>query len=70
MSWDTLLGIVAVLVCGVIYLLPSYIAFNRHTENRWLVLVINVLLGGSLVGWLVALYMATRRPTVRSIEST
>ncbi|MEV0741480.1 superinfection immunity protein [Streptomyces sp. NPDC050549] len=69
MGWDTLLTIVAVVVCGVIYLLPSYIAFNRHKENRWLILVINVFLGGSFIGWLVALYMATRTAAVRGIKS-
>ncbi|MFH8606385.1 superinfection immunity protein [Streptomyces sp. NPDC018029] len=44
------------------FLLPSLIAFNRDAENRWLVLVINLAFGASVIGWLIALYLATRRP--------
>lgn len=59
------IGAVAVVAIGVlslgIYLLPSLIAFNRGVQNRWLILVINVFLGASLIGWLVGLYMATRK---------
>ncbi|MGW0532013.1 superinfection immunity protein [Streptomyces sp. NPDC003032] len=50
----------ATLTC-VLYLLPSLIAFNRGIELRWVVLILNVALGASLIGWLVALYLATRK---------
>ncbi|WP_160505035.1 superinfection immunity protein [Streptomyces sp. BA2] len=45
----------------VAFLLPSLIAFNRGIENRWLVLVVNLVLGVSVIGWLIALYLATRK---------
>ncbi|MFF1696034.1 superinfection immunity protein [Streptomyces sp. NPDC058257] len=55
-----------VIVIGVlfvaVYLLPSLIAFNRGVELRWVVLVINIFLGASFIGWLVALYLAIRKP--------
>lgn len=49
-------------VFGVaLYLLPSLIAFNRGIENRYLVLAVNIIFGASLIGWLIALYLATRK---------
>ncbi|MFD7165419.1 hypothetical protein [Streptomyces violascens] len=29
-------------------------------RNRWLVFVINIVLGATFLGWLVALFLATR----------
>ncbi|MEU6676033.1 superinfection immunity protein [Streptomyces sp. NPDC046925] len=55
-------GFVLVLLGVIVYLLPSFIAFNRDVELRWVILVINIFLGASLIGWLVALYLATRKP--------
>lgn len=49
------------LLALIVYLLPSLIAFNRGVENRWLVLVVNLVFGASLIGWLIALYLATRK---------
>jgi len=56
------LTVVVILALAVLYLLPSYVAFNRGSKDRWLILVINVFLGGSVIGWGVALYMALRAP--------
>ncbi|GAA3186955.1 MULTISPECIES: superinfection immunity protein [Streptomyces] len=58
-------AIVLAVLALVVYLLPTYVAFHRKSENRWLVLAINVLLGGSLVGWVIALILATRKPAVQ-----
>ncbi len=52
--------LVAVLVLGALYFLPSIIAFSRHVPNAGSVAVINTLLGWSLIGWVVALAMAAR----------
>ncbi|MEE1740246.1 superinfection immunity protein [Streptomyces sp. BE147] len=60
--------ILVTLVLGVlgaaVYLLPSLIAFNRQTDNRWLVLVINVLFGATFLGWVLALFLALRKAKV------
>ncbi|GAA0436118.1 superinfection immunity protein [Streptomyces luteireticuli] len=50
----------ACVVLIALYLVPSIVAFNRSHPKRWLVLVINLVFGGTLVGWVVALYLATR----------
>ncbi|MEU8505083.1 superinfection immunity protein [Streptomyces brevispora] len=58
-------GLIA-LIGLVVYLLPSLIAFNRGTDNRWLVLVINVIFGATFLGWVLALVLALRKPKVPS----
>ncbi|MEF9907928.1 superinfection immunity protein [Streptomyces sp. P9-A2] len=59
---DNLLIVLVGVALGAVYLLPSYLAFARGAKDRWLILLINVAFGASLIGWGVALYMATRTP--------
>ncbi|NNN12591.1 MAG: superinfection immunity protein [Acidimicrobiaceae bacterium] len=42
------------------YFLPTIIAFSRRVPNSVSVLVINIFLGWTLIGWFVALAMAAR----------
>jgi len=48
------------LVAGVIalYFAPSVVAFNRNHTSRWGVLVINLFLGWTFIGWVGALAWA------------
>ena len=56
-SWFGLLGL-------VLYFVPAIVAFVRKVPNQVSVLVINLFLGWSLIGWVVALAMAARsKPT-------
>ena len=50
--WDLL---AVVLVAIPLYFLPSIIAFRRKHRNRVAILVINVFLGYTGIGWVVAL---------------
>jgi hypothetical protein len=43
-----------------LYLLPTIIAVSRKVPNIGSVVVINVFLGWTFVGWVVALAMAAR----------
>lgn len=43
------------LILAFIGLLPSVIAFVRRHHNRYAILVLNILLGWTLIGWAVAL---------------
>lgn len=43
-----------------LYLLPSIVAEVRKAPNKGSIIVINVLLGWTIVGWVVALAMAAR----------
>jgi hypothetical protein len=52
------LGVVAVLFLLLVYGLPTYIAFKRNHEFKWIIMAINVVLGASGLGWLIAFVWA------------
>jgi 4-amino-4-deoxy-L-arabinose transferase-like glycosyltransferase len=56
MAWFTF-GLVA--VGGItVWLIPVFVALSRRVPNRGQVIVVDLLLGWTLVGWVVALVMA------------
>jgi Superinfection immunity protein len=54
--------LVIILVVGLIalYWLPTIAAYRRHVPSAASVLIINLFLGWTLIGWVVALAMAFR----------
>ncbi|WP_426421791.1 superinfection immunity protein [Bradyrhizobium genosp. A] len=48
------------LIIGAIYIAPTFVAFRRNHPNRWVILVINVAFGGTIIGWGVAMAWAMR----------
>ncbi len=48
------------LIMCALYFVPSLIAFGRKVPNAGSVLVVNIFLGWSLIGWVIALAMAVR----------
>lgn len=50
--------LVLITILAVLYFIPSIVAFARGHPNRWVILVINLLLGGTGLGWLGALIWA------------
>jgi hypothetical protein len=55
---DATRGVVLVLLALAAYMLPTIVAGSRHHPNTAPVLVLNLLLGWTLVGWAVALAWA------------
>jgi len=55
-------GLVVVLLtfAVLLYFLPSVVASVRGVPDFGLIFIINLFLGGTFIGWFVALYMATR----------
>jgi hypothetical protein len=51
-------GVVAVGFVGVAYFFPSIVAGRRGHHNTTSVFVVNLFLGWTLIGWVVALAMA------------
>lgn len=63
MSENTLLFILLLLgaaIFCVIYMVPSIVAFRRNHPNRWVIFVINLAFGGTVIGWGFALVWAMR----------
>ena len=52
------LAAVAAIIGIVIYLIPSIIAFRRDAASRWVIFLVNVFLGWTLLIWLVTLIWA------------
>jgi hypothetical protein len=60
-SWLVIFGLVAVVVLAAVYFIPTIVAFSRHHRNRWLILVLNLAFGATLVGWVIALVWALNK---------
>jgi len=56
-GWVVLV-VFAVLLALLVYWLPTYIAFARNHEFKWIIMAINLVLGASGLGWLVAFVWA------------
>ena len=58
--------VIFVFVCLMLllYLLPALIAWTRKHRNAVVIGVINVLLGWTLIGWVIALVWAFKDPVV------
>jgi hypothetical protein len=69
-AFGYLLGILIFAMIVGVYAVPSVVAGIRHVPDFGSVLVINVLLGWTFIGWVVALAMAmrsTQRPPVQIV---
>jgi len=53
-------SLTATLIVSLAYFLPTIVAVYRKVPNQGSVAVINVFLGWTLIGWVVALAMAAR----------
>jgi len=59
---DDIRSAIVLFIAAVIYLAPAILALQRHAPNTASVAVVNVLLGWTVAGWVVALAMAYRDP--------
>jgi len=57
MESDTILTVLGLLV-ALIYIIPTLVAFNRGHRNRWVIMIINIVFGATLLGWLIAIIWA------------
>ena len=56
-------GTVIILVLLFLYLVPTLIAAARYRQNRIAICNLNLLLGWTLIGWVVALFWSLSRDT-------
>lgn len=50
-------GFVMVIACFGVYILPSMLAWKRGSSRRWKITAINVLLGWTVIGWIVSMVL-------------
>ena len=51
----TALGLLLVVLFSAFYLQPTLIAFLRQHKNKLAILLLNLLLGWTILGWVVSL---------------
>jgi len=44
-----------------LFFLPAILAFRRSHRNRWMILLINLVFGATVLGWLFALIWAMNK---------
>lgn len=57
---DLIYTVWMVVAAFCIYFIPTFVAYQRRVPNRPSVAVLNVFLGWTLIGWVVALALAAR----------
>ena len=64
------MGILIIILAGFFYLLPSLVALNNKKSNSGAIFALNLLLGWSFIGWVVAFIWAItkdRQPDIVQI---
>lgn len=58
-----LASIIGIAVGLAIYFIPAIIGFKKNQPNKVSILLLNLFLGWSLIGWVIALVWATKNDT-------
>lgn len=61
LSQMIILGVALFCVLGF-YLLPTFMAIKRKSPHRTAVVIINFFFGFTLIGWIIALVLASKEP--------
>ncbi len=64
-----ILILIGILILAFIHFLPMIIALKRNHKNKIPIILINIFLGWSLVGWVIALVWATKKNENVMIEN-
>jgi hypothetical protein len=56
--YDNTVFVILLLLCLIIYMLPTLIAYARDVPSRQTITVINIVFGWTLIGWLIAFLWA------------
>ena len=58
----------AIIICLALCLLPALIAVIRRTPDTTTVVLLNNLLGWTLIGWVASLAIALRKPVAPTVQ--
>jgi LPS O-antigen subunit length determinant protein (WzzB/FepE family) len=56
--------VIGLLVVVAVYLIPTFVALKTQSPNKKLAIIINVLLGWTGIGWVVALVFAIMKKRI------
>jgi hypothetical protein len=46
-----------IMIVGI-YLLPTFVGCARNKRSKWIIAILNLLLGWTIIGWVVLLIMS------------
>lgn len=49
------------LIIAILYFVPSYVAILRHHQSAFSIIILNVLLGWTVTGWIVAFALSVTK---------
>jgi hypothetical protein len=59
---QTIIALAALFLILYIYFLPTITAMKRNGPHRVAVIIVNFLFGFTLLGWVIALVLASKQP--------
>ena len=59
---EMIIGFAALFLVLYIYFFPTITAIKRHSPHKTTVVILNLFFGFTLIGWIVALVLATKQP--------
>ena len=59
--FGSVFGIIVFIIALFVYFLPTLIALSRNHRNKLAIFLVNLILGGTGVGWIVALIWSLAR---------
>ena len=59
-------GLLLIVIIGPLYFLPTIVALVRHHRNRLSIIILNLLVGWTFIGWVIALVWAFTHDVIPS----
>ena len=59
---EMIVALAALFLVLYIYFLPTFTAIKRNSPHKTAVVIVNIFFGVTLIGWLIALLLATKQP--------
>ena len=61
--FDHTITVIMLMLIAILYMLPTLIAHARDIPQRQTITILNIVLGWTLIGWLVAFFWAMSAQT-------
>lgn len=52
---NQLMSIAILVICMLIYFVPTFVSVERNHRNKWAIAVLNFFLGWTFLGWVLSL---------------
>jgi hypothetical protein len=59
---ETIIAVAALFLVLYIYFLPTIIAIRKSSPYKAAAIIVNILFGVTLLGWIIALVLASKQP--------